>query len=149
MEKLAQKNGLTARAIDMADFRPQELKQVRQLAVLVSTYGDGKPPDTAASFYEFLHSRKAPKLEGVKFSVLGLGDSTYVNFCQTGNDFDIRLEALGAERIHERASAIVDYKADAAAWTKAVLEKFAQEIKATESSVASSTSVAGVSAFCR
>src|SRR5208283_753861 len=109
MAQLAQQNGLAARAVDMAEFRPQELKQVRRLALLASTYGDGKPPDPAASFYEFLHSRKAPRLEGVKFSVLGLGDSTYVNFCQTGKDFDSRLEVLGAERIHERAICDLDY----------------------------------------
>lgn len=131
MAKLAQQNGLTAHAVDMAVFRPPELKQVRQLAVLVSTYGDGKPPDLAANFYEFLHSRKAPKLEGMKFAVLGLGDSTYVNFCQTGKDFDVRLEALGAERIHERAVCDLDYGAEAGAWIQEVLGKFAQEIRGT------------------
>jgi len=146
MAKLAQQNGLTARVVDMAVFRPQELKQLRHLAVLVSTYGDGKPPDLAANFYEFLHSRKAPKLEGMKFAVLGLGDSTYVNFCQTGKEFDVRLEALGAERIHERAVCDLDYKAEAGAWIQVMLEKFAQEIKATESSVTSSTSVGDASA---
>jgi sulfite reductase (NADPH) flavoprotein alpha-component len=97
--------------------------------VLVSTYGDGKPPDLAANFYEFLHSRKAPKLEGVKFAVLGLGDSTYVNFCQTGKDFDVRLEALGAKRVHERAVCDLDYRAEAGAWIETVLGKFAQEMK--------------------
>jgi sulfite reductase (NADPH) flavoprotein alpha-component len=146
MVKLAQQNGLAAHAVDMAVFRPPELKQVRQLAVLVSTYGDGKPPDLATNFYEFLHSRKAPKLEGMKFAVLGLGDSTYVNFCQTGKDFDVRLEALGAERIHERAVCDLDYKAEAGVWIQSVLGKFAQEIKgAAESSVASRSSV-GVAA---
>lgn len=134
MAKLAQQNGLAARAVDMAVFRPPELKQVRHLAVLVSTYGDGKPPDLAANFYEFLHSRKAPKLEGVKFAVLGLGDSTYVNFCQTGKDFDTRLEALGAERIHERAVCDLDYRAEAGAWIETVLGKFTKEMKCTAES---------------
>ena len=102
--------------------------------MLVSTYGDGKPPDLAANFYEFLHSRKAPKLEGVKFAVLGLGDSTYVNFCQTGKDFDTRLEALGAERIHERAVCDLDYRAEAGAWIETVLGKFTKEMKCTAES---------------
>jgi sulfite reductase (NADPH) flavoprotein alpha-component len=136
MEKLARQNGLTARAVDMAEFRPQELKQVRRLALLASTYGDGQPPDSAAGFYEFLHSRKAPKLEGVKFAVLGLGDSTYVNFCQTGKDFDLRLEALGAERIRERAVCDLDYKAEAAAWIEGVLGIFSQEIQGVAGSSA-------------
>jgi sulfite reductase (NADPH) flavoprotein alpha-component len=142
MEKLAQQNGLTARAVDMAEFRPQELKQVRRLALLASTYGDGQPPDSAASFYEFLHSRKAPRLEGVKFAVLGLGDSTYVSFCQTGKDFDSRLEALGAERIRERAVCDVDYKAEATAWIEAVLGIFSQEIQGAAESSATLRSLA-------
>jgi sulfite reductase (NADPH) flavoprotein alpha-component len=130
----------------MAVFRPQELKQVRRLVLIASTYGDGQPPDSAASFYEFLHSRKAPRLEGVKFSVLGLGDSTYAKFCQTAQDFDSRLEALGAERIRERAVCDVDYKAEAAAWIKAVVGIFSQEIKdATESSATLRSPVAGAS----
>lgn len=50
---------------------------------------EGDPPDiNALEFHEFLHSRKAPKLEGVRFSVLALGDQTYEFFCQTGKDFD-------------------------------------------------------------
>jgi sulfite reductase (NADPH) flavoprotein alpha-component len=142
MEKLARQNGLTARAVDMAEFRPQELKQVRRLALLASTYGDGQPPDSAVGFYEFLHSRKAPKLEGVKFAVLGLGDSTYVNFCQTGTDFDLRLEALGAERIRERAVCDLDYKAEAAAWIEAVLGIFSQEIQGAAESSATLRSLA-------
>jgi sulfite reductase (NADPH) flavoprotein alpha-component len=146
MAKLAQQNGLAVHVVDMAVFRPPELKQVRQLAVLVSTYGDGKPPDLAANFYEFLHSRKAPKLKGVKFAVLGLGDSTYVNFCQTGKDFDVRLEALGAERIHERAVCDLDYKAEAGAWIQSVLGRFAQEIKGTGESSPTHASAADASA---
>ena len=55
----------------------------------------GKQPDNALSFHEFLHSKRAPKLEDLSFSVLALGDSSYEFFCQTGKEFDQRLEELG------------------------------------------------------
>lgn len=129
MGELARERGLMARVVDMADFRPQGLKEVRHLVVLVSTYGDGDPPDRAAGFHEFLHSRKAPRLEGTKFAVLGLGDSTYERFCQTGKDFDHRLELLGAERIHPRADCDVDYDEQASAWIDATLAAFARELR--------------------
>jgi sulfite reductase (NADPH) flavoprotein alpha-component len=131
MAELAKAKGLAARAVDMAEFRAQELKNVRFLAVLSSTYGDGDPPGPAAGFYEFLHSRKAPRLEGTKFAVLGLGDSSYERFCQTAKDFDRRLEELGATRLHARTECDVDYENPAATWTAAVLEAFARSVGST------------------
>jgi sulfite reductase (NADPH) flavoprotein alpha-component len=127
MEEQAATRGLAAHAVDMAEFRPQDLKDVKQLALLTSTYGEGDPPDSAAGFYEFLHGRKAPRLEQMHFAVLGLGDSTYERFCQTAKDFDQRLEALGARRLHDRADCDVDYEAPATAWIEAVLTGFAGE----------------------
>ena len=62
--------------------------------------------------HEFIHGRKAPKLEGVRFSVLALGDQTYEYFCQTGRDFDRKLDELGAERIYDRVDCDVDYEED-------------------------------------
>ena len=72
----------------MDTFKTKELKKVEDLFIVTSTHGEGDPPDNALEFHEFLHSRKAPKLEGVRFSVLALGDQTYEFFCQTGKDFD-------------------------------------------------------------
>lgn len=125
--ELARQKGLTATVVDTADFRPQDLKGVKRLVVVTSTHGEGSPPDTAADFYEFLHGRKAPRLEGVKFAVLGLGDSTYEHFCQTGKDIDKRLQELGAERVHARADCDVDYEDQANAWIEAVVGFFSKE----------------------
>lgn len=72
----------------MDTFKTKELKKVEDLFIVTSTHGEGDLPDNALEFHEFLHSRKAPKLEGVRFSVLALGDQTYEFFCQTGKDFD-------------------------------------------------------------
>jgi len=41
-------------------------------------------------------------LNGVKFCVFGLGDSTYCQFCVAAESFDVRLGELGAERILKR-----------------------------------------------
>ena len=50
----------------------------------------------------------APQLPNLRYGVLGLGDSAYVNFCETARILDERLEALGAQRLikkeHRRAS---------------------------------------------
>lgn len=104
----------------MSDFKSKELKKLKNLLVLVSTHGEGIPPDNALPFYEFLHSRKAPRLEGLSFAVLALGDRLYEFFCQTGKDFDSRLEELGATRICPRVDCDVDYDEPAAAWFEQV-----------------------------
>ena len=105
----------------MSDFKTNDLPKVRNLFIVVSTYGEGEPPDNALSFHEFLHSSRAPRLEGTNFAVLALGDTSYEHFCKTGKDFDERLEALGAKRLVPRADCDVDYQAAAAAWMKQVL----------------------------
>lgn len=119
--KSAKAAGFKAKAINMADLKPAKLKGIENLLVIVSTWGEGDPPETAADFYTALMSEQAPKLEGTRFSVLGLGDSSYEDFCKMGIEFDARLEALGAKRVCDRVNADVDYDDDFEKWQKAAL----------------------------
>ncbi|WP_010531881.1 assimilatory sulfite reductase (NADPH) flavoprotein subunit [Lentibacillus jeotgali] len=119
LQKLeAQDMSATISALD--DFKPKNLKKVEDLLIITATHGEGDPPDNAISFYETLFSRKAPKLEDVRFSVLSLGDESYEFFCQTGKDFDKRLEELGGERLYPRVDCDVDFDEDASEWIEGV-----------------------------
>ena len=122
----------------MNKFKPNDLKKVVNLFVLVSTHGEGDPPDNAVSFYEFLHGKRAPELKHVKYSVLALGDTSYEFFCKTGQDFDARLKELGAEQLVERADCDVDYEETASGWINAIAEKLssAQAAPAVQAAVA-------------
>ncbi|MFD2618653.1 assimilatory sulfite reductase (NADPH) flavoprotein subunit [Terrilactibacillus laevilacticus] len=111
----------------MEDFKPKSIKNVQDLLIVTSTHGDGDPPDNALSFHEFLHGKRAPKLEGVRFSVLSLGDASYEFFCQAGKDFDKRLEELGGERLYPRVDCDLDYEEPAAEWFEGVLEKLKED----------------------
>ncbi len=71
-----QDQGFQVTLSSMIDFKPNTLKKVQNLLILVSTHGEGDPPDNAISFYEFLFSKRAPQLEGMPFSVLALGDTS-------------------------------------------------------------------------
>jgi sulfite reductase (NADPH) flavoprotein alpha-component len=110
-----------AEVIDLADYERGRLAGERNVLLITSTYGDGEPPDGAADFHEWLMSDSAPRLDGVRYSVLGLGDTEYPDFCKCAIDFDERFAALGAERIHERADCDVDFDEPFAAWRGAVL----------------------------
>ena len=112
--------GHDARANDMDGYKTRQLKDERCLLVIISTHGEGDPPQSALNFFEFIEGRKAPKLPGLRFGVLALGDSTYEKYCEAGKRLDRRLEELGAERLTPRIDCDVDFEGPAAQWTAAV-----------------------------
>ncbi|WP_311946346.1 assimilatory sulfite reductase (NADPH) flavoprotein subunit [Halomonas piscis] len=123
--------GINARVLDMADFKPRQLKSESFVAVIASTHGEGDPPDNALDLYEFIHGRKAPSLKHLKYAVLSLGDTSYEHFCQTGKDFDAAFARLGATAVVDRADCDVDYDDDADAWFTALLEQLQNEAGAS------------------
>lgn len=119
--KLLEENGLRVIVSSMSNFKSSNLKKVQNLLIIVSTHGEGDPPDNARIFHEFLHGRRVPKLDTLSFSVLSLGDSSYEFFCQTGKEFDARLEELGGTRLYPRFDCDLDYDEPAAEWLEGVL----------------------------
>ncbi|MFQ1902470.1 assimilatory sulfite reductase (NADPH) flavoprotein subunit [Aeromonas veronii] len=134
----AEARGLPVTLASMADYKPKQLKKESHLLVVVSTYGEGEPPESAVDLHDQLKKGKIGKLEGLKFAVLGLGDSSYEFFCQTGKDFDNFLASAGAERIYELASLDVDYQDAAKSWGEQALNAIAATLSTgVASSVAS------------
>ena len=134
----AEARGLPVTLASMADYKPKQLKKESHLLVVVSTYGEGEPPESAVDLHDQLKKGKIGKLEGLKFAVLGLGDSSYEFFCQTGKDFDDFLAKAGAERIHELASLDVDYQDAARSWGEQAINAIAATLSTgAASSVAS------------
>ncbi|HBZ08306.1 MAG TPA: assimilatory sulfite reductase (NADPH) flavoprotein subunit [Bacillus bacterium] len=114
----------------MNEFKVKDLKKLTLLLIIVSTHGEGDPPDTALPFYEFLQSHRAPKLNDLHFSVLALGDSSYEFFCQTGKQLDERLEELGAKRLSPRVDCDLDYDEPAAQWFEDVAQSLKKLVEA-------------------
>jgi sulfite reductase (NADPH) flavoprotein alpha-component len=113
--KAAKKRGFQAVMKNMSDIAPADLVKHPNLLVVVSTWGDGEPPETAISFYKEFMSTEI-SLNTVKFSVCSLGDTSYEKFCQTGKDMDARLEALGATRVATRQDCDLDYEEYFVTW---------------------------------
>lgn len=120
--------GLACNLHDMADYKVRQLGQEQDVLIIVSTYGEGDPPQPAIGFFEFVEGRKAPKLEGVRYAVLALGDSTYEYYCQAGKRLDQRFEELGAERLARRVDCDVDYEESAEAWIASVVERLVADV---------------------
>ena len=133
--KAAQKAGFAARTLDMADADPAALRDAKNLLVIAATWGEGEPPQRAAPFMRALAADDAPKLDGVNFAVLALGDTAYAQFCETGKRLDARLAELGAARIAERVDCDLDYEEPAARFIDQALEAFAPPGDQAEDSV--------------
>ncbi|HET7815954.1 MAG TPA: assimilatory sulfite reductase (NADPH) flavoprotein subunit [Sphingomicrobium sp.] len=117
----AGERGLAPKVSDMSDYKVRQLKEEQDILFVVSTYGEGDPPQPAVGFFEFLEGPRAPRLDGLRFSVLALGDSTYEKYCEAGKRIDRRLEELGATRLSPRVDCDIDYEEPAGAWSAAVV----------------------------
>ncbi|WP_282066744.1 assimilatory sulfite reductase (NADPH) flavoprotein subunit [Bacillus pumilus] len=115
-----EEKGFQVTLSSMSDFKPNNLKKIHNLLMIVSTHGEGEPPDNALSFHEYVHGRRAPKLDHLSFSVLSLGDSSYEFFCQTGKEFDERLKELGGTRLIGRVDCDLDYDEPFSEWLQGV-----------------------------
>jgi sulfite reductase (NADPH) flavoprotein alpha-component len=123
--KLAARMGFAAKALDMADTAPEQLVGTGSLLVIASTWGEGDPPQRAEPFMVALAADSAPRLPGLRYAVLALGDRAYARFCETGRVIDERLAALGAHRIAPRVECDLDYEVPATAWIDASLTALA------------------------
>lgn len=117
----AEATGFAVRLLRTDAYATRELKDERLLWVVISTQGEGEPPEDSLGLVEFLLGRRAPKLPELKYAVLGLGDSSYPKFCETGRQIDARLAELGATRLQALGEADVDIETVATPWrTRAV-----------------------------
>ena len=123
-QKRAEANGFAVSLIDMNDYKPTQLKNEKNLLLITSTHGEGVPPTSAEDVYFFLHGKKASKLPQLNFSVLALGDSSYVYFCKVGKDFDQKLEELGGNRVYPRTDCDIDFEDAADVWIEGALAAF-------------------------
>lgn len=127
----AKARGLGGRASALDAVTPEQLAEMSHVLVVTSTYGEGEMPDNAGLFWDAIQASTVPRLEGLQYAVLGLGDTSYDEFCQAGKLLDTRFEQLGATRIHDRVDCDVDFEDPAALWTAAVLDRLAAEAGAT------------------
>lgn len=101
--------GIPARTCDLATYTPNDLLAEKTVLLIISTWGEGEPPDDAVAFHDFVKSLEAPALENLRFAVFSLGDTSYEYFCQCGRDFDRLFEELGATRLLDRVDTDVGY----------------------------------------
>jgi sulfite reductase (NADPH) flavoprotein alpha-component len=142
----AERGGLAVRLLRADAYPVRELKSERLLIVVISTQGDGDPPDDARGLIDFIASKRAPTLDGLKYAVLGLGDSSYPKFCAVGQMLDARLADLSATRLIARADADLDIESVATPWLERALGAAREALKAGAPGLATVTPLRAVAA---
>ncbi|OJU27495.1 MAG: sulfite reductase [Sphingobacteriales bacterium 41-5] len=142
---IAKKKNVAVKLAALDQYRLTDLAKEENFFVVISTQGEGDPPIPAQKFYDHIHQTQID-LKKMKFGVLGLGDTSYAQFCKTGEDVDARLEALGAHRVLPLKKCDVDYETDALHWIDNVVSSLQSNSTAksiTPSSAQAATKPAG------
>lgn len=121
-------SGIKSKLIKVSDYKIKDISKEKILLLITSTQGDGEPPEEATLFYKNLYGKKAPDLHNLNFSVLGLGDSSYPNFCQASKDFDDIFAKLGGNRIFNRIDCDLDYEVAVNNWIENIIGILKKEI---------------------
>lgn len=127
----AGQQGIAVQVQSLADFRPARLRRLKHAAFVVSTHGEGEPPEDAVELFEFLGTEKAGALDGLNYRILALGDRSYPLFCEAGRQLEEHLQRLGARPFGERLDCDVDFQARADGWSREIID-FAQQNLAAE-----------------
>lgn len=92
--------GIGARVLSFADLDLETLKSAQRALLIVSTTGEGDPPDAAARFVRRMMAAPA-ELESLRYGLLALGDREYDHFCGFGHAVDGWLRRSGAESLFD------------------------------------------------
>ncbi|MCG8015544.1 MAG: flavodoxin domain-containing protein [Candidatus Thiodiazotropha sp. 'RUGA'] len=115
-----QASGYAPRLVSAENYRPRDLSKEKLLIAVISTQGEGEPPESAYGLFSYLQGKKTSSLSDLRYAIFGLGDSSYDQYCQAGKTLEQLLDAQGAKRLLDRVDADVDYQSVAENWQQQI-----------------------------
>lgn len=92
--------GVSAKVSSLSELGAADLQRAERALFIVSTYGEGDPPDNASLFAGKLMQSHLP-LSHLHIGMLMLGDRSYKNFCGFGRALDAWLQVCGAQSMFD------------------------------------------------
>jgi sulfite reductase alpha subunit-like flavoprotein len=124
---LIKSSGGKAKMKAAEQYRFKDLAKVKNLILVTSTHGEGELPETGKGFYKFLLSEK-PKLDGLNYAILSLGDSNYSLFCEAGKIFEGALKDLGAKEFLPKLDVDLDFEDFVPNWQNQILQSLSGSV---------------------
>lgn len=124
--------GLDISSSAMETYPFEELYNAQTVIIIISTHGDGDEPENATLFLQWLNRAESTKLNHLNYAVLGLGDSSYDNFCGASEKFETALKNLRAKPIIPITKCDVDYESTANVWIEKLLSHLTGSTKPAE-----------------
>lgn len=121
LQALLKKNKIQAKVSDAFQYSLDKIEKEEFLIVIMSTQGEGEPPQNAQKFYDNL-GNLSKDLSKIQYAVLGLGDSSYPFFCRAGEVVDQQLQRLQAKQVLPYQKADVNFQPVADEWFSQLLQ---------------------------
>ncbi|MEH2118874.1 nitric oxide synthase oxygenase [Nostoc sp.] len=81
------------------EYNTDTLASEKLLLIVTSTFGNGEIPGNGKKFLQWLKKQPAGSLDGLNYSVMGIGSTVYENFCAAGISLDKALAKAGGNCI--------------------------------------------------
>jgi sulfite reductase (NADPH) flavoprotein alpha-component len=98
--KALQQSNIPARVLSFSDLDAAALARAQTALFIVSTTGEGDPPDPAARFIRTVMN-SGVELTGLRYGVLALGDRSFTRFCAFGEAVDDWLATRSGTRMFD------------------------------------------------
>tara|TARA_Y100001935_G_C16906714_1_gene314322 strand:+ start:30 stop:470 length:441 start_codon:yes stop_codon:yes gene_type:complete len=100
LNSLAKSRGFDVSINEMNFHNMNTFKQLTNVAIVTSTYGEGEVPEMGIEFWNELKSSKI-KLSNLRYGLIALGDRSHDIFCGAGKAISKKLDELECEKIIE------------------------------------------------
>tara|TARA_B100000963_G_C22399541_1_gene568181 strand:- start:42 stop:482 length:441 start_codon:yes stop_codon:yes gene_type:complete len=95
---LAKSQGFQVQLNEMNYHNINTFRQLRNVAIITSTYGNGEVPDMGIDFWNELKSSKV-EMPLLNYGLVALGDKSHEIFCGAGRAISNKLEELKCKKI--------------------------------------------------
>ena len=98
LQLLAKNQGFNVNLVEMNYHNINTFRQLRNVAIVTSTYGNGEVPDMGIDFWEELKSSKV-EMTNLRYGLIALGDKSHEIFCGAGRKISKKLDELKCKKV--------------------------------------------------